>query len=956
MKLKLSKSSKIGLTALIFLLCFLTLYNVGLTSATGNLYTVRFVETGLSAGTQWSVSYNGGTFYSTTDTIQITGLGYFNNRPYTINSISGYTRSPASGTVSCPDSTPAVVSVTYTPTTCQLTVITNGQGTVTPGNSTYNNGENVDLVAIAADSWSFSGWSGDATGSSNTTITMNTHKTVTATFIENTYTLTMVTVGNGNVSPGNVTTYHYGDIIDIEAVNDLGWSFSGWGEDASGATNTTITMNGNKAVTATFTQDTYTLTMFTVGTGSVLPGNLSYLSGASVDLEAIYGVGWSFSGWSGDASGTSNTTITMNTNKAVTATFVENTYTLTMLTVGNGNISPGNVTTYHYGDSVDIKAVNDLGWTFSGWSGDATGPSNTTITMNSNKEVTATFTQNTYALTMTTVGNGNVSPGNITTYHYGDSVNIQAMNAPSWTFSGWNGDATGFSNTTIVIDGDMTVTATFVVVYVPPAVFDLNIASCVGGTTTPTTGSYSYYISEFAQLTATPSTGHSFAYWLVDDVSYGSNPALTIVMYSSHNVQAVFVKNTYTLTMYTQGQGTVSPSNGSYSYDESVSLKATTAPGWSFAGWNGDATGTTNTTITMDENKVVTATFTQNSYKLTAITTGQGTVSASNQTVLSGTTLDLTATPAEGWSFAGWSGDVTGTANTTIIMNSNKVVTATFIQDSYTLTVVTFGQGTVSKGNQTILSGTTIGLTATPASGWNFSGWNGDATGNASATVVMNADKTVTATFTKANPTYPTYPVQVVSGNISATQFSEMIVIADPQNIVTLVTLSVTGPSGTSGTSTITIPKSAIPYGTFAIFSIDGVSDENIMWTNDDNAYYITFSTHFSTHEITIEFNEKHTTPTPTPTPTATPTSTESPTTTPSPTVAPTTTPTTSPTTNPTTTPTSTPAPTTHPTATTQPTTTNSLTIPIAGVVVLLALVLVGLMVKNRKHKPQNSN
>ncbi len=79
-------------------------------------------------------------------------------------------------------------------------------------------------------------------------------KQITATFIQNSYILTMITVGNGTVNPGNVTTCNYGDIVDINAFNDAGWSFSGWSGDASGSSNTTITMDGNITVTATFVQ------------------------------------------------------------------------------------------------------------------------------------------------------------------------------------------------------------------------------------------------------------------------------------------------------------------------------------------------------------------------------------------------------------------------------------------------------------------------------------------------------------------------------------------------------------------------------------------------------------------------------------------------------------------------------------------------------------------------------
>ncbi len=134
------------------------------------------------------------------------------------------------------------------------------------------------------------------------------------------YTLIMLVVGEGTVSPGN-GTYVQGTTVSLEAIGADGWTFNGWSGGTSGTENTTIVMDGDKVVTATFTQNEYSLTMLVAGEGAVSPGNGTYLSGSSVSLEAIASDGWSFSEWSGDATGTTNTTIVMNSNKVLTATF-----------------------------------------------------------------------------------------------------------------------------------------------------------------------------------------------------------------------------------------------------------------------------------------------------------------------------------------------------------------------------------------------------------------------------------------------------------------------------------------------------------------------------------------------------------------------------------------------------------------------------------------------------------
>ena len=82
---------------------------------------------------------------------------------------------------------------------------------------------------------------------------------------------------------------------------------------------------------------------------------------------------------------------------------------------------------------------------------------------------------------------------------------------------------------------------------------------------------------------------------------------------------------------------------------------------------------------------LVGGTTTASQYSLTANVVGSGSVAKNpNQTQFnSGTTVQLTATPVSGWKFSGWSGNLVGNANpATLIMDSNKIVTATFTQNS----------------------------------------------------------------------------------------------------------------------------------------------------------------------------------------------------------------------------------------------------------------------------------
>jgi uncharacterized repeat protein (TIGR02543 family) len=150
---------------------------------------------------------------------------------------------------------------------------------------------------------------------------------------------------------------------------------------------------------------------------------------------------------------------------------------------------------------------------------------------------------------------------------------------------------------------------------------------------------------------------------------------------------------TYTLTTSSApaagGSVSSSPSAASYNAGASVTLTATPAAGYTFTGWSGDATGTsTSITVTMDANKTVTANFQQQTTTTTTYTLSTSAAPAAGGTVTrspnaaaydSSTAVTLTATPAAGYTFSGWSGDATGTgASVTLTMDANKAVTANF--------------------------------------------------------------------------------------------------------------------------------------------------------------------------------------------------------------------------------------------------------------------------------------
>ena len=203
---------------------------------------------------------------------------------------------------------------------------TGGTITATPAGP-YLYGDVVTLEATANTGYNFTGWTGNLSGMTNpTTITLNGDKVVGATFTQIEYTLTVDYEGSGFVLRDNEAPYYYGEIVHLTASPSSGWSFGGWSGDLSGNTNpATITIDGNKSVTATFTEDWYTLDVIIdpVGSGHVNvnpPGPYRYH--AMPILTAYPNPGWTFVNWTGDRVGTANSIeVTVNYNSTVYAHF-----------------------------------------------------------------------------------------------------------------------------------------------------------------------------------------------------------------------------------------------------------------------------------------------------------------------------------------------------------------------------------------------------------------------------------------------------------------------------------------------------------------------------------------------------------------------------------------------------------------------------------------------------------
>ena len=208
--------------------------------------------------------------------------------------------------------------------------------------------------------------------------------------------------------------------------------------------------------------------------------------------------------------------------------------------------------------------------------------------------------------------------------------------------------------------------------------------------------------------------------------------------------------------------------SANYVLGTTVNLTAYPVSGMEFLQWSGcDQSSGSLCTITVEGARGVIAYYAP-VWGLFLFTSGLGTITSNDGTIncgaqcfgsyLDGTTVVLTATPATGWAFSGWSGCSAPSGNTcTLTMNASQVVTANFVVAD-TLTVSDAGSGVVTSSDEYIncgsvcshayLSGTSVLLTATPAANYILNAWSGcDSQVGNTCTVAMNRNRSVIAYF-----------------------------------------------------------------------------------------------------------------------------------------------------------------------------------------------------------------
>ena len=553
--------------------------------------------------------------------------------------------------------------------------------------------------------------------------------------------------------------------------------------------------------------------VFSLGTGgaSMVPsGTHSYTAGTLVAVNTLPNSGYQFSIWTStgditiDAPSSASTIARISGAGTVSSNFVavqpSQNYQVTFnLGQGGSSMTPVGTQTYSGGTSVPVAAVALPGYQFASWTStgtisfDSATSVSTVAHVNSAGSITANFiatqpTQNYQVSWLLGAGGSSINPTGTQSYAGGSIVSISAVPASGYQFSYWvsattTGSITFGSTTSAVttaqINGAGSVTANFIQIQTGQN-YQVTFSTVGGGSNSITnpTGTQTYAAGALVPISATAGSGYQFSSWSsTGSISFdastststnahingdGSIIANFIIPQTGQNYQVTFTLGTGGASMNPTGTQT-------YAAGSAVSVSTIATSGYQFSSWTStgsisfDSTTSGSTIAHINSAGSITANFapiaTGQNYQVTfALGTGGASMNPTGtQSYAAGSTVPISATAASGYRFSSWTSsgtisfDVATSASTNAHIGSDGTVTATFVSNQHTITVVQGANGVIAPGTIAVNEGASQTFSITPNSGYHVQNVvvDGSSKGAVTSWTFNNVqvDHTITASF-----------------------------------------------------------------------------------------------------------------------------------------------------------------------------------------------------------------
>ena len=567
---------------------------------------------------------------------------------------------------------------------------------------------------------------------------MTANLSVTAKFAINTYALTVTKAGTGTGlvtgAPAGIDcgatcsqSYDYNTVVTLTATPGVGSTFTGWTGACTGVGTCVVTTDAAKAVTATFTLNSYTVSFDSNSGTAVTSQVVAYGSTATAPTTPTR-TGYTFAGWYSDLGLTAafSFTTAITTDLTLYAKWTAASQTLSFDSNGGSAVA---AITQDFGTAVTAPAApTKTGYSFAGWYTDnLTFLSRIVRTMGLSSTIYAKWTATSQTLSFDSNGGSAVAA---ITQDFGTAVTAPAAPTKTgYSFAGWYTDNLTFLNAYSF--GTMGLSST---IYAKWTINNYTVSfESNGGTAV---GSQVVAYNGLATAPTAPTrTGYTFEGWYSDSDLITAF-SFTTVITADLTLYAKWTINSYTVSFNSNGGTAVTSQVVAYG-STATAPTAPTRTGYTFAGWYSDSdlisAFSFTTPITTD--LTLYAKWTINSYLLSVTRVGDGLVTSTPAGIDCGATcgasydynqlVTLTAAATVGSTFTGWTGACTGTGSCVVTMDAAKAVTATFTLNNYTVSFDSNGGTAV--GSQVVAYN---GLATAPPdptrTGHTFAGWYSD--------------------------------------------------------------------------------------------------------------------------------------------------------------------------------------------------------------------------------------
>ncbi len=343
------------------------------------------------------------------------------------------------------------------------------------GTGNYNHGDMVSLTATAETGYTFVNWTENDMEVSNAetySFTASADRTLVANFTLISYSIsTNINIANSGMVTG-AGNYNLYVNVSLTATPENGYTFTNWTEnevEVSTDANYSFTASSNRVLVANFTLNTYLISVnintANSGTGT---GAGSYNYGDYVLLTATAETGYTFNYWIEGETQISTDAIysfTAESNRTLVANFTLNSYLISasVLPINSGSVTgTGN---YNHGENVSLTAIAEIGYTFTNWTEYGTQVSTDatySYTAESNRDLVANFTINTFTLDYTAATNGTITGTANQIVNYGaNGTEVTAVPNANYHFVDWSDGSTQNPRKDLNVTANISVTANF---------------------------------------------------------------------------------------------------------------------------------------------------------------------------------------------------------------------------------------------------------------------------------------------------------------------------------------------------------------------------------------------------------------------------------------------------------------------------------------------------------------